>query len=61
MNAIMGLLQLLEDTDLQARQRDYLSKIGSAADVLLNVLNDILDISRVEANKLELSTQSVPA
>ncbi|MEW6203702.1 MAG: PAS domain S-box protein [Pseudomonadota bacterium] len=55
MNAIMGLLQLLEDTDLQARQRDYLSKIGSAADVLLNVLNDILDISRVEANKLELS------
>ncbi|WP_394672647.1 PAS domain S-box protein [Limnobacter sp.] len=55
MNAIIGLLQLLEDTDLQARQRDYLSKIGSAADVLLNVLNDILDISRVEANKLELS------
>lgn len=55
MNAIMGLLQLLEDTALQAQQRDYLSKIGSAADVLLNVLNDILDISRVEANKLELS------
>ncbi|HEX4855302.1 MAG TPA: PAS domain S-box protein, partial [Limnobacter sp.] len=57
MNAIMGLLQLLEDTDLQARQRDYLSKIGSAADVLLHVLNDILDISRVEANRLELSSQ----
>ncbi len=55
MNAIMGLLQLLEDTELQAKQRDYLNKIGSAADVLLNVLNDILDISRVEANKLELS------
>jgi len=55
MNAIIGLLQLLEDTELQAKQRDYLSKIGSAADVLLNVLNDILDISRVEANKLELS------
>lgn len=55
MNAIMGLLQLLEDTELQAVQRDYLSKISSAADVLLNVLNDILDISRVEANKLELS------
>jgi len=56
MNAIMGLLQLLEDTELQAKQRDYLSKISSAADVLLNVLNDILDISRVEANKLELTT-----
>ncbi|HEX4880517.1 MAG TPA: PAS domain S-box protein [Limnobacter sp.] len=55
MNAIMGLLQLMEDTALQPEQRDYLGKIGSAADVLLNVLNDILDISRVEANKLELS------
>lgn len=57
MNAIMGLLQLLEDTELQARQRDYLSKIGSAADVLLNVLNDILDTSRIEANRLELTAK----
>ncbi|WP_370262053.1 PAS domain S-box protein [Limnobacter sp.] len=55
MNAIMGMLQLMEDTAMQPEQRDYLSKIGSAAEVLLNVLNDILDISRVEANKLELS------
>jgi PAS domain S-box-containing protein len=57
MNAIIGLLQLLEDTHLQAKQRDYLNKISSAADVLLNVLNDILDISRIEANKLELSNK----
>lgn len=57
MNAIIGLLQLLEDTELQPRQRDFLNKIGSAADVLLNVLNDILDISRVEANKLELENK----
>ncbi|HEY1059091.1 MAG TPA: PAS domain S-box protein [Limnobacter sp.] len=55
MNAIMGLIQLMEDMELPAQQRDYIRKIGSAADVLLNVLNDILDISRVEANKLELS------
>lgn len=54
MNAIMGLLQLLEDTPLSHDQHDTLRKIGSAADVLLNVLNDILDVSRVEANKLEL-------
>ncbi|GLR26938.1 PAS domain S-box protein [Limnobacter litoralis] len=57
MNAIMGLLQLLEDTELQPSQRDYLSKIGSAADVLLNVLNDILDTSRIEANRLELTAK----
>nr|WP_306173677.1 PAS domain S-box protein [Limnobacter humi] len=55
MNAIMGLIQLMEDMDLPIQQRDYIRKIGSAADVLLNVLNDILDISRVEANKLELN------
>lgn len=55
MNAIMGLMQLMEDTPLNEEQRDYLDKIGSATEVLLNVINDVLDISRVEANKLELN------
>lgn len=55
MNAIMGLLQLVEETPLTTLQRDYISKISGAAEVLLNVLNDILDISRIEANKLELT------
>jgi len=57
MNAIMGLLQLLDDTVLAPEQRSYLNKIGSAAEVLLNVLNDVLDLSRVEANKLELQCE----
>ncbi|MDX1669139.1 MAG: PAS domain S-box protein, partial [Limnobacter sp.] len=57
MNAIMGLMQLMADTPLNLEQRDFLNKIGSAADVLLNVINDVLDISRVEANKLELSPE----
>jgi PAS domain S-box-containing protein len=55
MNAIMGLLQLVEETSLTPLQHDYIGKIGGAAEVLLNVLNDILDISRIEANKLELN------
>ena len=55
MNAIIGLLQLVEETPLTPTQRDYIRKTGGAAEVLLNVLNDILDISRVEANQLELS------
>lgn len=55
MNAIMGLLQLVEETALTPLQHDYITKIGGAAEVLLNVLNDILDISRIEANKLELN------
>lgn len=54
MNAIMGMLQLIGDSELNPEQQSYLNKIGSAADVLLNVLNDVLDLSRVEANKLEL-------
>ncbi|NJM32488.1 MAG: hypothetical protein HC848_06020 [Limnobacter sp.] len=55
MNAIMGLMQLMADTGLQAQQRDYLDKISSAAEILMNVLNDVIDVSRIEANKLELS------
>jgi signal transduction histidine kinase/ActR/RegA family two-component response regulator len=57
MNAIMGMLQIIEDTKLNPEQRDYVTKIGSAADVLLNVLNDVLDLSRVEANKLSLMSK----
>jgi len=56
MNAIMGMLQLIGDSELNPEQQSYLNKIGSAADVLLNVLNDVLDLSRVEANKLELDS-----
>ncbi|MEC5161381.1 response regulator [Janthinobacterium sp. CG_S6] len=54
MNAVLGMLQLLQQTLLDYRQRDYAAKAESAARSLLGLLNDILDFSKVEAGKLTL-------
>ncbi len=54
MNGVIGLTNLALLTNLDAEQRDYLNKIDYSAKSLLNVINDILDISKVEAGKLEL-------
>jgi|GEM_PF-2204398 len=54
MNAIIGLTRLAMRTDLDARQRDYLSKIQNAGVSLLGIINGILDFSKLEAGKLEL-------
>ena len=54
MNAVLGLLRLLRDTGLDSRQREYLEKAQSAAQSLLHLLSDILDFSRIEADRLDL-------
>jgi two-component system sensor histidine kinase/response regulator len=54
MNAIIGLSQLALKTELQPRQRDYVTKIKTSGEHLLGILNDILDFSKVEAGKLEV-------
>lgn len=54
MNAILGMLSLLRKTSLTPQQNDYASKTEGAARSLLNLLNDILDISKVEAGKMSL-------
>ncbi|MFT3931707.1 MAG: CHASE domain-containing protein [Spongiibacteraceae bacterium] len=54
MNAVLGMLQLIQKTPLDMRQRDYIDKAKSAAKSLLNLLNDILDYSKIEAGKLDL-------
>jgi two-component system sensor histidine kinase/response regulator len=52
MNAIVGMAYLTLQTSLTERQRDYLTKIQAASQHLLGIINDILDISKIEAGKL---------
>jgi two-component system, sensor histidine kinase and response regulator len=54
MNAIIGLSHLALRTELSPKQRDYLDKIQQSAQHLLGIINDILDLSKIEANKLTL-------
>jgi len=54
MNAILGMLQLLDGTELNDKQRGYTHNTASAARSLLSLLNDILDFSKVEAGKMTL-------
>jgi ABC-type amino acid transport substrate-binding protein len=56
MNAILGMLHLAQQTGLDAQQRDYLDKAHSAAQHLLGLLNDVLDLSRLEAGAKLVST-----
>ncbi len=57
MNSIIGLGHLALQTNLNPRQRDYLTKLQNAANSLLGIINDILDFSKIEAGKLELSDE----
>ncbi len=54
MNGILGMASVLADSDLSESQRAKLDVIRFSGDSMLNVLNDILDISRIEAGRLEL-------
>ncbi|PWF48584.1 ATP-binding protein, partial [Massilia glaciei] len=56
MNAVIGLTYLALQTELTARQRDYLGKVQDAANALLGIINDILDFSKIEAGKMSLET-----
>jgi len=58
MNAVIGLSHLITRTRLDDHQRDYVSKIDSAAKSLLAIIDDILDFSRIEARHLSLEIVS---
>jgi signal transduction histidine kinase/DNA-binding NarL/FixJ family response regulator len=60
MNGIVGMVHVLMATPMQAHQREKLSTLANAASTLLNILNDILDISKIEAGRLELDEAAFP-
>ena len=54
MNGLMNMVDLLADTPLNPQQRDYLQTVQDSSQTLLSIVNDILDLSKIEAGKMSL-------
>ncbi|MBF0192897.1 MAG: response regulator [Magnetococcales bacterium] len=54
MNAVIGMSQLIAQTELSYKQQDYVGKLGLASQTLLGIIDNILDFSKIEARKLKL-------
>jgi two-component system sensor histidine kinase/response regulator len=54
MNAILGMAYLMQKTEMNDKQRDYIQKIHKSSQHLLGIINDILDFSKIEAGKLDI-------
>ncbi len=59
MNGIMGMINLLKSTDLTEDQRDYADAVSQCSNDLLTIINDLLDLSQMEARRLSLTEEAV--
>jgi signal transduction histidine kinase len=59
LNAVLGFASLLKDTDLDERQTDYVETVAESGESLLSILNDVLDVSKIEAGALDLDETEV--
>ncbi|WP_320172024.1 CHASE4 domain-containing protein [Maridesulfovibrio sp.] len=58
MHSILGMVELLNETDLNEEQREFLKITGTAGEALLSIINDVLEISKIEAGHLEIEHQT---
>ncbi|HEY8402494.1 MAG TPA: PAS domain S-box protein [Cytophagaceae bacterium] len=59
MNGIIGMIELLSETPLNEEQRTYVQTVKKSSETLLTILNDILDLSKIEAGKMQLRLTSI--
>ena len=58
LNGVLGILDLLRDTPLDDKQKDYLSTMHASGDLLISVINDILDFTKIDAGKMPIERLS---
>ncbi|MBE7380257.1 MAG: response regulator [Leptolyngbya sp. SIO1E4] len=59
LNGVVGMLQLLSESDLETQQLDFINTAKASASTLLSIISDVLDFSKIESGKTELTPQAV--